>query len=412
MAIAEVDAPETFAYLYDPPLGEVRYRVGHSGRDAGKSWQFARALIIHGYQRPLRVGCFREYQTTIRESVHHLLVDQIKQLGLAGAFKIGQREILGPRGTEFVFRGLRRDPHGSKSMEALDIAWVEEAQVVSRESWDILIPTVRKEGSEIWVTFNPGEADDPTSQMFLVNPDPNIRSIIRKHSYLENPWLSRVMLEEANALKRRDPEAYAHTWGGELWGRSDLQVFAGKYRVADFTPEPHWGDPLFGADWGFSQDPSVLVKLFVVDSRLYIAAEAGGIQLDMDDLARAFDRIPGARDHTIRADAARPETINEMKRRGFRVQAAPKWEGSVLDGIEYLRGNFEEIVIHPSCTRAIEEARLYRYKADKRTGDPLPKLAEGNDHVWDAVRYALAPLIRRTPAPRVWFPGMATEPKT
>ena len=402
-----VETPEAFAELYDPELGAVRFRVWHGGRGSAKSWQFARALLVHGYRRPLRVGCFREFQSSIRDSVHHLLEDQIERLGLGAFYSVGKSEVVGRNGTEFIFRGLRRDPQGVKSTEGIDIAWVEEAEAVSEESWEVLTPTIRKPGSEIWVTFNPGEPTDPTYQRFVANPDPNIPAIIRKVGYRDNPWLPDVLWQEAQALKRRDPEAYAHIWGGEPWHRSDLQVFAGKITVADFTPEDHWDGPYFGADWGFSQDPTVLVLLYVADSRLYIAAEAGGVQLDMDDVARAFDRIPGSREHVIRGDAARPETINELRRRGFNVRAAPKWEGSVKDGIEYLRGQFDQIVIHPTCTRAIEEARLYRYQADKKTGDPLPKLADGHDHVWDAVRYALAPLIKRTPAPRVWFPGMA-----
>jgi phage terminase large subunit len=131
----------------------------------------------------------------------------------------------------------------------------------------------------------------------------------------------------------------------------------------------------------------------------------------MDTIARRFARVPGAVDHTIRGDNARPETINELKRRGFKVKAAPKWKGSVEDGVEYLR-SFEEIILHPRCKGAIQECRLWRYKTDSRTGDVLPKLADGNDHGPDSWRYALAPLLKRGRVPLVWYPGKEDQEET
>jgi phage terminase large subunit len=401
-----VEIPEAFVPLIEVPLGSVRDRSFWGGRGSGKSWQFARVLLASAAQKPLRILCAREYQASHRDSVMKLLEDQIPRLGLEPYYRVTREGITGINGSEFIFKGLKTNVAEIKSTEGIDVCWVEEAQAVSRESWEVLGPTIRKEGSEIWSTWNPGAPDDPTFVRYVTDPPPASESIIRKVGYKDNPWLPKVLLREAERLKLRDPEAYAHIWGGEPWERSVLQIFAGKYRVAEFAPAEDWGAPLFGLDFGFAVDPSVLVKLFVRDSRLYIGAEAGGVKLDNDDLARRMGAIPGAREHTIRADAARPETINEMKRRGFKVIAAPKWEGSVKDGIEYIRGQFEEIVIHPSCALAIEEARLYRWKSDPRTGDALPVPQKGNDHVWDAVRYALSPLIKRGRAPFVWYPGM------
>ena len=401
----QVYIPKKCRFLLDP-LGAWRYRGLYGGRGGMKSWQMARSLLLKAVQEPLRILNAREYQSSIRDSSYRLLADQVQALSLGSVFDVQRDGIFGVNGSEFIFKGLRRDIGTIKSTEGIDICWVEEAQAVSDASWETLIPTIRKPRSEIWVSFNPGEPTEPTWQRFVVHPPP--RSCIVPISYLDNPWLSPELKEEAETLRRRDPEAYAHIWGGEPWKRSELQVFLGKYQVEDFTPQAHWSGPYYGADWGFSRDPSVLVRLFIADGRLYISAETGGVQLDMDDLARKFAAMEGAREHRIYADAARPETINEMKRRGFNVVGAPKWSGSVKDGIEYLRGQFDTIVIHPSCGRAIEEARLYRYEADKKTGDPLPKLAPGNDHTWDAVRYALSPLIRRGPRHEIWFPGMTT----
>lgn len=388
-----VPTPAAFAPLFEP-LGTHRYRVFYGGRGSAKSWQFARALLVHGVANPIRVLCAREYQASMRDSVHRVLADQIEILGLTSFYTVQESTILGVNGTEFLFKGLRRDVAQIKSTEGIDVCWVEEAEAVSDHSWRVLIPTVRKPGSEIWVSFNPALADDPTYQRFAVTPPD--KSIVRKVSYKDNPWFPDVLRDEAESLRRNDPEAYAHVWGGEPWQRSDAQVLAGKWRVAEFTPEAYWDAPLFGADWGFAQDPTMLIKCYVHDGRLWVEHEVGGIQLDADGIVRAFDTIPQSRDYTIRADAARPETIAEIKKRGFRCVAAPKWSGSVEDGIQHLR-SYTEIVIHPRCKRVIEEARLWRYKLDPRTDDVLPTLVDANNHTWDAIRYALAPLIKKGP---------------
>lgn len=395
MTTLSVPTPAAFGFLFDPPLGAYRYRGAYGGRGSAKSWQFARALLVHGVAQPLRILCAREYQASIRDSVHRVLADQIELLGLGNLYTIQESAILGSNGTEFLFKGLRRDIAQIKSTEGIDIAWVEEAEAVSDHSWRVLIPTIRKPGSEIWVSFNPALESDATYQRFVVKPPE--RSMIRAVSYRDNPYFPAVLREEANALLRADPEAFAHVWGGKPWARSDAQVLAGKWRVAEFTPGEGWQGPYFGADWGFAHDPTTLVRLWTHDGRLYLEHEAGGVQLDTDATVRAFDEVPDARRYVIRADSARPETIAEMKKRGFRTEAAPKWSGSVQDGIQHLR-SYTDIVIHPRCKRAIEEARLWRYKTDPRTEEVLPHLVAGNDHIWDAVRYALAPLIKKGPS--------------
>lgn len=391
-AAVDVEIPAKFAFLFEPPLGELRYRGAYGGRGSAKSWQFARALLIHGAQQKLRILCAREFQTSISDSVHRVLTEQAQAIGLGDFYEVQRTSIFGDNGTEFIFKGLRRDVAEIKSTEGIDICWVEEAQAVSDESWQVLIPTVRKPGSEIWVSFNPDLASDPTYKRFVVEPP--ARSSIQPVGHQDNPWLPDVLREEAEELRKRDPEAYAHVWGGEPWSRSDAEVLTGKWMVNDFAPQPHWAGPYFGADWGFARDPSVLVKMWIVDSRLYVEREASGIQLDMDETARRFSAIEGATTHTIRADSARPETINEMVRRKLKVIPAPKWHGSVKDGIEHLR-SYEKIVIHPTCKLAIAQARLWRYKTDQRSGDVLPHLVEGNDDTWDAARYGLSPMIKR-----------------
>lgn len=396
MTTAKVEVPEALGFLFEPPLGEVRYRVAHGGRGSAKSWNFARALLIHGAQRPLRILCAREFQSSIRDSVHRLLSEQADAVGLGGFYEVQQIAITGRNGTEFIFKGLRRSVQEVKSTEGIDICWVEEAEAVSNESWRVLIPTVRKPGSEIWVSFNPALASDPTYQRFVVDPPGEDRAIVRHVRYVDNPWLPDVLRDEARELQRRDPESYAHVWGGEPWQRSEAQVIFDKIRVTedDFTAPDHWHGPYFGADWGFANDPTVLVRLFVGDGRLLVDYDERGVRWPMDTIDRRFRRVPGATDHVIRGDSSRPETINELATRGLRVEAAPKWAGSVEDGIEHLR-SYEEILIHPRCKGILQESRMWRYKTDQQTGDVLPKLVDGNDHGWDATRYGLAPLIQK-----------------
>ena len=392
MTAVDVQIADAFAFLFEPPLGSVRYRVAHGGRGSAKSWQFARALLVLGLSRPLRILCTREFQSSITDSVHRLLSDQIEALGLGAGYIVQQATITGTNGTEFFFKGLRRNAGEIKSTEGIDLCWVEEAEATSEESWRVLIPTVRKPDSEIWVSFNRALETDPTDRRFIQDPPSN--AIIKQVGYKDNPWLPDVLKAEAAELYRKDPEAYAHVWGGEPWRRSDAQVLGGKWVVEEFTPQKHWDGPYYGADFGFARDPSVLTRQWIGDSRLYIEYEERGVQWSMDDMERHFRQVPDADQYTIRGDAARPETINEMKLRGLKMIAAPKWQGSVEDGVEHLR-SYEQIVIHPRCKGWIQDARLWSYKTDSRTGDVLPALKDGHEHGPDSTRYALSPLIKQ-----------------
>lgn len=423
-----VETPEKFADLYDPPLGAVRYRIKYGGRGSAKSWQFARALLVHGMRKPIRVLCCREYQASMRESVYRVISDMVKRLGLGSFYRLTQTSIIGRNGTEFIFAGLRRDIEQVKSTEGIDVCWVEEAQSVSDTSWETLIPTIRAPGSEIWASFNPGEATEATYKRFVLSP-PAPDMIRTKVTWRDNPMFPEVLRVEREKLLVADPEAELHVWDGEPWSRSEAQVLTKKWKVEEFTPlcdraregrdcDPAkpgvkcatceaWGEPLFGADWGFSQDPSVLVKLWRRDSRLWVEYAVGGIQLDADDTEERFREVPGADRYPILADSARPETIREMRNRKLHVIGAEKWDGSVKDGIAHLR-DYEVIIIHPRCEMAIRHARLWRYKVDPRSQQVISKLRESNDDTWDAARYALSKIIQRRGGSDVgaWFPGM------
>lgn len=393
MSLAEF--PHKLRFLFRP----ARYKVAHGGRGGAKSWGFARALLIQAAQRKLRVLCARELQISIQDSVHKLLGEQIDALGLGAFYEVQQATIRGHNGSEFIFSGLRSNATKIKSMEGVDICWVEEAQTVSAESWDILTPTIRKSGSEIWVSFNPDLDEDPTYQRFVVSPPPG--AVVVEIGWQDNPWFPEVLRAEKDHLYSVDPEAAAHVWGGQTRRNSAAQVLRGRCVVEAFEPQPGWHGPYYGLDFGFATTPLAAVRLWVHERRLYLEHEVAGLGIDNDDIPARLATVPGSKAHTMRADCSRPETISHLRRHGYtRVVGCHKWPGSIEDGVEHLR-SYEQIVIHPRCELAKQQARLWSYRVDRLTGDVLPALVERHDDIWDAARYALEPIIRAgKPLPR------------
>ncbi|ELY2859473.1 PBSX family phage terminase large subunit [Cronobacter sakazakii] len=391
----------SFAPKFKPLFKPIRYKVFRGGRGGAKSWGIARALVIMAASKKLRILCTREVQNSIKDSVHKLLKDQIEMLGLNPWFRITNEMITSACGSEFLFKGLRFDPLGIKSTEGVDICWVEEAQSVSADSWDILIPTIRKEGSEIWVSFNPGEETDPTYQRFVVNPPDDCVTV--EVNYYDNPYLPDTLRKEMEYCKRIDYEAYEHIWLGKPKSISEAVIFKRRYKVEAF-PDDLWqqADRLFfGADFGFANDPSTLIRMFMFENKLYIEYEAYGVGVELDEMPQFYDSIPEARRWPIKADNARPETISHIARKGFSIDAAAKWKGSVEDGIAYLKG-FEEIIIHERCKHTADEFRLYSYKVDKKTNEILPVIVDAHNHCIDAIRYGLDGYITSSDSLGTW----------
>jgi len=390
----EVETIEQFLPLFDPEnqFYNCRYKVYYGGRGGRKSWEIARALILGSLINKELIVCAREIQNSISDSVHRLLASQIEMLGLTPFFEVQKTTIIGRNGSEFIFKGLNGLTIDSiKSLEGVDKCWVEEGHSVSEHSWSILIPTIRKSGSQIWVSFNPDLATDPVYQRFIINTPPN--TFVCKINYTDNPDCPETLTQEAEYLKRVDYDAYSHIWLGEVRQHTDAQVFKNKYRVASFDVDESFGYPLNGADWGFSTDPTVSIRCYIKDRTLYVRNESYKIGCEIDDTPALFDQIPDSRNYTIRADSARPELVSYMQRAGFRIESVEKWPGCVEDRVDFIR-NFEEVIIHPDCPHTAEEFRLYSYKTDKRTGDVLPVMIDKHNHCIDAIGYALTPLIR------------------
>lgn len=387
-----IELPNALAPVFTPPRGEVRYRYAYGGRGSGKSFSFALMAAVMGYSEKLRILCTRELQVSIKESFHAELKNAIQSVPWLDAhYDVGVDYLRGKNGTEFIFRGLRHNMSSIKSMAQIDLCIIEEAEDVPETSWIDLEPTIRAPKSELWVIWNPRTDGSPVDNRFVKHTPP--RAVGAKVNYSDNPWFPKVLEEQRqHAQQIMDYAQYAHIWLGKYWSMSNAQVLNGRYVIEDFTPCADWDGPYFGADWGFAQDPTTLVKLWIKNNVLYVEHEAYGVGVEIDHTYRLFSQVPGFDTHVIRADSARPETISFMCRQGLSVVAAKKGKGSVADGVAHLRG-YEKIVIHERCVNTQEEARLWSYKTDRLTGDVLPGLVDANNHCWDAARYALEPIM-------------------
>jgi phage terminase large subunit len=207
-----------------------RYKVLYGGRGGAKSWSIARVLLVMGYQKKLRILCAREIQKSIKDSVHQLLSDQIEELGLGGFYDVLATEIRGANGTQIAFTGLRHNTKEIKSHEGADVCWVEEADKCSPSSWKILTPTIRKENSEIWISYNPDLEDDETHQRFVINPPKE--SVVTKVNWSDNPWFPSVLKMEMEELKERNYDEYLHVWEGHCREVLEGSIYADELRMA------------------------------------------------------------------------------------------------------------------------------------------------------------------------------------
>lgn len=332
-----------------------------------------------------RVACLREVQSSIKDSVKQLIEDKIRAFKVEPLFKITQTEIVGPHESLIVFKGLKNHTAASiKSLEGFTRAFVEEAQTITKRSLDMLIPTVRAKGSELWFGWNPFSEKDPVDELFESNKnDPDFKCV--HVTYRDNPWFPDVLRRDMERDRARDPEKYHHVWLGGYQKNSEARVFR-NWKIGDFDV-PKDARPYFGGDWGFAIDPTVLVCIWIVGRTLYIDQEAYEVGCAIDKTPALFDQVEGARKWPITADSARPETIDYMRRHGYpHIQGARKGPGSLEDGIEFLKSF--DIVVHPRCTHTIDELTSYSYKVNKLTNEVLPVLDDKKNHVIDAVRYA------------------------
>lgn len=383
MSTLQIQTPR----VYVPLLAEARYKGAYGGRGSGKSHNFAEMLIEECIREKTDAVCLREIQKSLKFSVKKLLENKIASMNAGAYFEVQNEQIKSAAGGVIIFQGMQDHTSDSiKSLEGFKIAWFEEAQTASQRSLDLLRPTIRAPGSQLWFSWNPRFATDPVDQL-LRGPTPPPNAIVVDANYTDNPWFPAELQDEMEYDKRRDPDKYAHIWLGKYQSNTSSRVFK-NWTIEEFEVDPN-AVIRQGADWGFSVDPTVLVQAYIVGRRLYIPHEAYRVGCEIVDTPALFMSLPDAEKWPMVADSARPETISHLRKNGFpKITAAIKGPKSVEEGIGFLQGF--DIVVHPRCTHTIDELTLYSYKTDPLDESKvLPVLADKDNHVMDALRYAM-----------------------
>ena len=405
-----IETPRAYAPLLEP----ARYKGLRGGRGAGRSHFFGELCVETCVSEPgTKFVCFREHQVSLEQSVKSLIEEKIEKHGLGRLFRVMDNEIRTPGDGLILFKGLKSYTVDSiKSLEGYRYAWVEEAQTLSARSLKLLRPTMREEwtdsqgrlrGSEMWFSWNPRLPTDPIER-FLNGPDgPPPNSVVITSTWRDNPWFPQSLMADMDLDRARDFESYSHVWEGAYETKSEARVF--KNWKIDRFPEPPVGTPFYlGADWGFSKDPSTLVRMWVQGRNLFVDYELYKVGVEIDHLPAFFDElIPGvtgwARQQKIVADSARPETISYMQRHNYpRMEAAKKGPDSLREGVIFLQGY--DIVVHERCAETIDELTNYAYKVDPLTSEVVvPNVLEDKkNHIIDPMRYAVEALRK----PKEW----------
>jgi phage terminase large subunit len=390
--------------------GEARYRGAHGGRGSAKTRTFALMTAVRAYMFAESgtsgvIFCGREFMNSLEDSSMEEIKQAIRETPWLDAyFDIGERYIrTRNRRVHYVFAGLRHNLDSIKSKARILIAWIDEAEGVSEVALQKLLPTVRADDSEVWITWNPELDGSPVDIRFRKNPSDDAKIV--ELNYTDNPWFPAVLEGERLRDQRTlDPETYAWIWEGAYRENSVAQIFANKYRIAEFDPQPDWDGPYFGLDFGFSQDPCAGVKLWISNRKLYVEREAGGIEIENDDLAALMIKeLPDIEKHVVVADNARPELISHLKKPDParlrpclpKIEPCAKGKGSVEDGISFMK-SFDEIVVHSRCKETIKEFRMYSYKVDRLSGDVLTDIVDKWNHYMDAIRYAIEKVRKKS----------------
>lgn len=397
----------------------ARTRVFKGGRGSGKTRGLAKRSALRIYQlAEMGVeGVFlasREHLNSLDESSMEEIKASIRsEPWLADYFDIGEKYIRTKnRRISYAFAGLRHNLDSIKSKARIIGNWTDEAESVSEVAWRKLIPTLREEGPgwyvENWISYNPESPESATHKRFIIEKPEDC--IVTEVNYSDNPWFPGVLNKQRLQDRRLRPDTYEHVWNGAFLTMTDAQIFARKFVVDDFVADPEWDGPYHGGDFGFSQDPAAAVRCWIGhdpyeregmgahgygDNCLWVEYDAGKIALELDDYATFIgDRIPDFKKYVARWDSAQPGMISHIKRHGLpRTEGVEKWPGSVEDGIAFIR-NFDRVVIHSRCTETAREFRLYSYKIDQKSQDILPVVVDKYNHYIDAIRYALAPMIK------------------
>jgi phage terminase large subunit len=398
----EIEFPSKLTFLLNE---KHRYKILYGGRGGAKSWGAVRALIILATQKKTRILCAREIQNSIRDSVHKLISDQINAMGLSAHFEIQRDTIKGINGSEFLFKGLRMNVQEIKSTEGIDICWVEEAQTVSKASWDVLIPTIRKDGSEIWITFNPELDTDVTYKRFVLNP-PTTAKVV-KINWQDNPWFPKELVAEKDDLKLRDPDAYLTVWEGNCRQVLDGAIYSNEIRLA--TQEGR----ITNVPYDASKGVQCVFDLGRADKTSIWFLQQIGFEYRLIDF---YENRGFAFNHYIKVIREKPYIIERLvlphdaqqsllaSERTIEQQAVDHgFETTVLavasieSGIDAARSIFNRCYFDEhKCIDGLNALRRYRYDVDESGQWSRKPLHDEYSHAADAFRYLATAITEPT----------------
>lgn len=392
MSHSSIQLPSKLKPLFSP----MRYKVLWGGRGSGKSWGVAIALLIRASQEPTRILCARELQNSLDDSVHKLLSDQIDAMGLQSFFTVLRDTIRGANGSEFIFEGLRHNTTAIKSMEGIDICWIEEAEKVTELSWSVLVPTIRKPGSEIWLTFNPAHPEDATWQRFVANPQPN--SWVCNVNWSDNPWFPDVLRSEMETLKERDYQEYEYIWEGKFRQFTDGSIY--KKEIIEARRSNRTGLTIYDAalpvitawDLGIGDSTSIwFAQVYRNEVRLIDYYENNGEGLPhyaqvLQQKGYLYGDHWAPHDIQVRELGSGLSRLEVARSLGIKFRIAPRQ--GLEDGIHAVRLTIPRMWFDKKVDKALERLSMYRRELNASTGEyRSTPVHDASSHCADSMRY-------------------------
>ena len=385
MKTKTIQIPKEFKPLFNKNWREAAV---YGGRFSLKSHTVARILLIKARQKKIRVACFREFQNSIAESSYQLLADLIKEYEL-NDFQLTQNSIINKiTGSDFIFRGLWNNEQSIKSIEGIDYAWIEEAQTISEKSLEVLVPTVRKEGSQLIYTYNRLLEEDPVHKRLVLEGRPNTLVINVNYDIAEKyGFLPQVIKDEIEDDKKNRPTLYKHKWLGEPFS-NERKVYKDWLRREEIPHEARL--ERYGLDFGYTNDPTGIVAIYKYNNGFILDEITYQKGLSNKEIADIFKNLDQA---IVIADSAEPKSIDEIRSYGVNIYPAVKGQGSIYQGIQYIQ---DQRISYTKRSHNLEkEYNNYLFKVDREgriTNDPEDRF----NHLLDAVRYALSGYKERT----------------
>ena len=378
-----IEIPQEFKRLFD---SDWREAAVYGGRYSLKSHTVARTLLIRAREKKIRVGCFREFQSSIAESSHQLLSDLIKQYNLHD-FIITDKSIVNKiNGSDFLFKGLWNNEQSIKSIEGIDIAWVEEAQTISKESLEVLTPTVRKPSSQIIYTYNRFSEDDPVHTRLVVEGRPNTLIInVNYDIAIKYGLLPKVIADEIEDDKINRPSLYRYKWLGEP-STLEKKIYK-NWNIIDEIPHEARLEG-YGLDFGYTNDPTAIVAVYYYNGGYIldeITYQKGLSNKQIADILKNRDL------GLVIADSAEPKSIDEIASYGINIVGAEKGKDSIVHGIAIVQA--QRISFTKRSYNLLKEYRSYLWITD-RDGKIINQPEDGFNHLMDAVRYRLVSLVK------------------